>query len=79
MGIHKAFAIDVIKYKEDGSVEKYKARLVVLGNQQNFGSAAAGDVAAPVTRFTTARILLAVANSRGWESSNGCGYSILEC
>ena len=52
-----------VKYKEDGSVEKYKARLVVLGNQQNFGSAAAGDVAAPVTRFTTARMLLAVANS----------------
>jgi hypothetical protein len=56
-----------IKYKEDGSVDKYKARLVVLGNQQNFGSAAAGDVAAPVTRFTTARMLLSVANFQRWE------------
>ena len=54
------------KYHDDGSIEKYKARLVVLGHLQNFGSGATGDVYAPVASMNSVRMLFAMAAARGW-------------
>jgi hypothetical protein len=55
------------KYLEDGSIEKYKARLVVLGHLQNFGSGAGGDVYAPVASMITVRMLFSMAAAKHWD------------
>ncbi|KAL6521608.1 hypothetical protein OROGR_018177 [Orobanche gracilis] len=48
------------KYKEDGSIDKYKARLVVKGFKQKEGYDFF-DTYSPVTRITSIRVLLAIA------------------
>lgn len=50
------------KYKENGSIDRYKARLVVKGFQQGHVS----DVYSPVIDFTTVRMAMTVALNRGY-------------
>ena len=53
------------KYKSDGSLEKYKARLVAQGYSQVEGFDFE-DSFAPTTRMTTIRVVLALAAHKQW-------------
>nr|KYP62375.1 Retrovirus-related Pol polyprotein from transposon TNT 1-94 [Cajanus cajan] len=53
------------KFNPDGSVNKYKARLVVKGYAQMFG-VDFSETFAPVARLDTIRLLLALAAQKGW-------------
>jgi len=53
------------KMNSDGSVNKYKARLVVKGYAQMFG-VDFSETFAPVARMDTIRMLLALAAQKGW-------------
>lgn len=55
-----------IKLKADGTLERYKARLVVLGNKQIEGIDY-GETFAPVAKMTTVRIFLDVAAKQDYE------------
>jgi hypothetical protein len=48
-----------LKYNADGSLERFKARLVAQGNHQEFG-VNCDDVYAPVARFESLRLVLAI-------------------
>jgi len=50
-----------IKRKQDGSVDKFKVRLVVLGNMQRDG-VDYKETFAPVLKYQSLRVLLAIAN-----------------
>ena len=54
-----------IKTRVDGSVERYKARLVVKGFTQEY-RIDYEETFAPVDRLTSARSLIAVAASKNW-------------
>ena len=54
-----------IKELADGSIDKYKARLVARGDQQKEGSYS--EIFAPVIKFVTLRILLAIACVNDWD------------
>jgi hypothetical protein len=53
------------KLNEKGEVDKYKARLVAKGYAQQFGIDY-NEVFAPVARWDTIRIILALATCKGW-------------
>lgn len=53
------------KHKSDGSIAKLKARLVAKGFLQQHGIDYT-DVFAPVARLETVRLIVAIANSNGW-------------
>ena len=55
-----------VKRNSDGSINKYKARLVVKGYIQRHGIDF-DEVFAPVARIETVRFLVALAASRGWQ------------
>jgi len=57
-----------IKTKSDGSVERYKARLVARGFQQAHGRDY-DETFAPVAHMTSVRTLIAVAATRSWKIS----------
>ncbi|GAA0160017.1 hypothetical protein LIER_16666 [Lithospermum erythrorhizon] len=52
-----------IKYRSDGQIERYKARLVVFGNHQVEGIDYF-DMFAPVTKMVTVRTFLAIASAK---------------
>ena len=54
------------KLKTNGSINKYKARLVVKGYVQIFGVNYL-DSFALVARLDTIRLLLAIATQKGWK------------
>ncbi|KAL9233094.1 hypothetical protein vseg_008132 [Gypsophila vaccaria] len=55
-----------IKHNSDGSVERFKARLVALGNHQKEGIDFT-ETFAPTVKMVTVRTFLAVATIRKWE------------
>jgi hypothetical protein len=57
-----------VKTHSDGSLERYKARLVSCGFQQEHGRDY-DETFAPVAHMTTIHTLLAVASVRGWSIS----------
>jgi histone deacetylase 1/2 len=54
-----------IKYKADGSLDKYKGRLVAKGFKQRYGIDYE-DTFSPVIKMSTIRIILSIAVSKGW-------------
>ena len=54
-----------IKLHSDGTLARYKARLVALGNRQEYGIDY-DETFAPVAKMTTVRTILAIAASRSW-------------
>jgi hypothetical protein len=62
----KSMYIHKLKTKSDGTVDKYKARLVVKGYSQQYGVNYT-DSFAPVAKFTTLRTILSLAAQNRWK------------
>jgi len=54
-----------IKYNADGSIERFKARLVTLGNHQVEGEDF-NETFAPVAKMFTVCTLLTITTAKGW-------------
>lgn len=54
-----------VKLRSDGSLDRYKAHLVALGNRQEFG-VDYEEIFAPIAKMTTVCIILAIAASQSW-------------
>jgi len=55
-----------VKYNSDGSMEQYKARLVIRGDQQIEGFDY-GEIFGPVAKMTSVRCFLTVVAAKGWD------------
>jgi len=55
-----------VKYKSDGSIEHYKARLVMRGDHQVEGFDF-HETFASVAKMTSVRVFLSVAVAKGWD------------
>ncbi|KAF5458142.1 hypothetical protein F2P56_022197 [Juglans regia] len=55
-----------VKLRFDGSLDRYKANLVALGNKQEYGIDYE-ETFAHVAKMTTARTILAIAASQSWQ------------
>ena len=62
LGVNGFFSV---KLCFDGSLDRYKARLVALGNKQEYG-VDYEETFAPVVKMTTVRTILAIAASQSW-------------
>ena len=62
LGVNGFFSI---KLHSDGSLDRYKARLVALGNKQEYG-VDYEETFAPIAKMTTFRTILAIAASHSW-------------
>ena len=56
-----------IKYHSDGSIARYKARLVAQGYTQSYGIDYV-ETFAPIAKLNTIRVLVAIAATYRWES-----------
>jgi hypothetical protein len=54
-----------IKRRSDGSIDRYKARLMAFGNKQEYGLDY-DETFTPVAKMTTVRTILALAASQSW-------------
>ena len=54
-----------LKVRLDGTIDRYKARLVARGFSQEYGLEY-DETFSPVTKITTMRVLLAIAASKSW-------------
>lgn len=65
---HKAVSskwVFKIKYHPNGTVERYKARLVIKGFHQNEGLDYKHTFA-PIVKLATVRVIIAIATAKGW-------------
>ena len=55
-----------VKLRSNGSLDRYKARLVDLGNKQEYG-VDYEETFSPIAKMTTVRTILAIAASQSWK------------
>lgn len=57
-----------MKYRADGSIERYEGKLVAKGYTQSYGIDYL-ETFAPIAKINTVRILLSLTTNYGWNSS----------